>query len=65
MSTGTPQRLTPYPPGSTIEQRPDGRVFVWYPPALRVVVRFVAPDTCPMCGCSSSDTGVCYEELRY
>ena len=27
------------PPGSTIERRDDGRVFIWYPRGERVVVK--------------------------
>lgn len=39
-----------YPAGTTIEYRADGRVFVWYPRGERVVVKLVAPATCPTCG---------------
>ena len=38
-----------YPPGSTTERRPDGRVFVWYPKPERLVVTFAVPECCPTC----------------
>lgn len=63
MSTGIPQRLTPYPHGSTIEHRADGRVFVWYPRAARHVVRFTVPACCPTCGRPTEPTATVEEEM--
>ena len=42
-------RFENVPDGSTID-RSNGRVIVWYPRGERVVVKLVAPATCPTCG---------------
>ena len=52
-----------YPPGSTTERRPDGRVFVWYPRGERLEVTFTVPDCCPTCGRPTDPTATVEEEL--
>lgn len=52
-----------YPQGSTIERRPDGRVFLWYPLGVRHTVTFVVPDCCPTCGRPTATTATVEEEL--
>ena len=52
-----------YPAGSTIERRPDGRVFLWYPLGVRHTVTFVVPDCCPTCGRPTEPTATVEEEL--
>ena len=52
-----------YPQGSTIERRPDGRVFLWYPRGVRHTVTFVVPDCCPTCGRPTATTATVEEEL--
>ena len=59
-ATITPRR---YPQGSTIERRPDGRVFLWYPLGVRHTVAFVVPAYCPTCGRPTAPTATVEEEL--
>lgn len=42
-------RFPNVPHGSTIDSS-NGRYIVWYPRGERVVVKLVAPATCPTCG---------------
>jgi hypothetical protein len=60
MITISPNR---YPPGSTTERRPDGRVFLWYPLGVRHTVAFVVPACCPTCGRPTEPTATVEEEL--
>jgi len=57
----TPPRR--YPQGSTIERRPDGRVFVWFPRGVRHTVTFTVPACCPTCGRPTAPTATVEEEL--
>ena len=59
--TTTPD-LSRFPPGSTVERRGDGRVFVWYPKPERLVVTFAVPECCPTCQRALS-SGTVDEEL--
>ena len=52
-----------YPQGSTIERRPDGRVFVWFPRGVRHTVTFTVPACCPTCGRPTAPTATVEEEL--
>ena len=60
MTTIIPHR---YPQGSTIERRPDGRVFVWYKRGVRHTVTFTVPACCPACGRPTATTATVEEEL--
>ena len=60
LATITPRR---YPQGSTIERRPDGRVFVWFPRGVRHTVAFTVPACCPTCGRPTATTATVEEEL--
>jgi hypothetical protein len=60
MTTITPHR---YPQGSTVEHRPDGRVFVWFPRGVRHTVTFTVPACCPTCGRPTAPTATVEEEL--
>lgn len=60
LATITPRR---YPQGSTIERRPDGRVFVWYPRGERLEVTFTVPDCCPTCGRPLEPTAIVEEAM--
>ena len=52
-----------YPAGTTIEYRPDGRVFVWFPRGVRHTVTFTVPACCPTCGRPTAPTATVEEEL--
>lgn len=52
-----------YPAGTTIEYRPDGRVFVWYPRGERLEVTFTVPDCCPTCGRPLEPTAIVEEAM--
>jgi hypothetical protein len=52
-----------YPPGSTTERRPDGRVFLWYPLGERREVTFTVPACCPTCGRPTEPTATVEEEM--
>jgi hypothetical protein len=60
MTMITPHR---YPQGSTVERRPDGRVFVWFPRGVRHTVTFTVPACCPTCGRPTAPTATVEEEL--
>jgi len=60
MTTITPRR---YPPGSTTERRPDGRVFIWYKRGERREVTLTVPAYCPTCGRPTEPTATVEEEL--
>ena len=51
MAKGDYLTLEDAPPGSTIERRDDGRVFLWYPRIEhRETVSFTGLDRCETCG---------------
>lgn len=60
LATITPRR---YPQGSTVERRPDGRVFVWYKRGERREVTFTVPACCPTCGRPLEPTAIVEEEM--
>ena len=69
MAKGDYLTLEDAPPGSTIERRDDGRVFVWYPPLQRETVSFTGMGRCETCGAPvgypERDMQTTDEELGY